>query len=137
VSAAVVDYGTDIATFQGTGGTPDIDPMFTTVTGTMSIAQCVARRLITKHGWLFGSPNDCFDVRDWLNRRLQQRDLGVIQVLIQNEARKDERVLDCAAAVTYLTATNSLNITIRGNSSQGPFTLVLNAGQMTSALLNS
>lgn len=135
---AEVNYGTDIGTFQGPdANVPDIDPMFTTVTSTRAIAECVARRLITPHGWLIGSPNDCYDVRQWLNRRVTSRDISQIQQAVANEARKDERVLTASVSVSFDGRTNTLSITVRGTSSQGPFQFVLNISQVTTQILFS
>lgn len=95
-------YGPDVSTWAAEGQTsPDLDPAFTEITSRRCIAEALARRLCTPRGSLDGSPNDGEDLRTRLNRPLTSRELFDIQVAIQREAAKDERVQQAYVSLTY------------------------------------
>lgn len=136
------DYGTDISTFAGPGGSMDIDPMAPTISGLRVVAEAVARLWLCPRGRNPAAPNDGIDVRDWLSMQVvfTSHGLADLEAALVNEALKDERVDSCSVALTYNAATSTLtiNASIDAVSLDGTtesFTFVLNVSAVTAQLI--
>ena len=84
---------TDITTF------PDLD--FHLVSGRRALAEALARRLQTPRGSLFYAPDYGLDLREMLNMRVTQGDLFAWKAAVEQEIRRDERVLSVNADLTF------------------------------------
>lgn len=129
-----VDFGTDLSTFVGGTGAPDLDPTFAMISGRRVVQEAVARRFITPRGGLLDDPNYGLDLRALLNTSYSQRDLFILRERISAECRKDERV-DGARVTITPKANGNLTITISMTTASGPFDLVLAVSQVTVELL--
>ncbi len=137
--AELFDYGSDVSTFP-VGGVPDLDPTFAPITGTLAVAETVARGLLMPRGRLVdinGEQRVGFWLRSYLGARIDARRLQEIKNGCEREARFDERVLTATAQVTHDSVTNTLTIKLSGQTRAGPFSLVLAVGKLTSELLEA
>lgn len=107
--------GTDLS------GVDDVDPNLTPVSGRLMLAQAIARRWITDPGELFYAPDYGAGLRRYLSGATDN--VGALPALLENEARKDERVDDCKVAVSLVDET--LTVIGRIEDAQGPFSLTL------------
>jgi len=129
------NLGTDINT-PITNGVPDLDPMFTLVSGRTALVQALARRLTTTHGmleWIGDDPEYRHDVREYLGEDVGPRAEFVIASRVQAECLKDERVRD--VDVTVAIADRGLTVGVRVASTQGAVRLVLAVSAVTVDLL--
>jgi hypothetical protein len=129
----MADLGIDISC------TDDLDPAFTPVTGTLALAQAIARRLITPRGGLFYDLEYGLDLRAYLNAGIAQSDGFAYRLgaQIESECLKDERVLSVNADVTFDPQTESLTVLLSGVAGAGPFRLVLSIDAVTVEILRS
>lgn len=125
----MADLGTDIYCID------DIDPAFALVDGSRALAQCIARRLATPRGGLFYDVDYGFDLTAFLNADIDDRTIFQIAVGVENEARKDERVGQCEALVTYDAPNETLKVVLVGAASTGPFQLVLSVSKVSVEVL--
>ena len=123
------DFGTDISLY------PDLDASFSTVTGFTLIGQDLARRLETPLGGLFYDSNYGYDVREMVNDASTQANVLKRQSGIERECKKDERILNARATVTFSPATQTAAVKILIDTALGPFTMILAVTQLTVALL--
>ena len=119
------DYGYDVSTF------PDLDPMFTLVTGPRVVAEAVMRRFMTPRGGLVDAPDYGLDLRARINGKLMPGDIARLQADLEAEAEKDERVLSATATVTAVPSTMSMRVSVQLETAAGPFTLVMLASSAT------
>lgn len=126
ISPGGVDLGTDIL---------DLSPTFTTVSGLANLGQALLNRLQTPRGGLFYDQNYGTDVRAYLNDALTAQRVSKLASDVQSECLKDERVQTCTAGVQFVSATKTLNITITGSTSGGPFVFVLAVTNLSVSLL--
>lgn len=90
------------------------------------IAEAVIRRLITPRGALLDDQSYGTDVRAFLNRAATAEQLQSYGVLVRNEARKDDRVLECDVAIAQPRLdTLKLTLTITPASPLSTFTFTL------------
>lgn len=102
------------------------------------IGQRLARRLQTPRGGLSvigDDPNFGWDVRQYLNSKLGPTDIARAQQEIESECLKDEEVQSVTCTMSLSNGT--LTITVAALSSDGPFTLTLNVGQLTTTVVLS
>ena len=123
------DYGTDISCY------PDLDAAFGMVSGFTLVAQDLSRRLETPRGGLFYDSNYGTDVRAWCNGSGTPAEIGALRAAIENECRKDDRVLDIVATVTFSAPTSSLAIKLLVTLKDGTFGLVLAVSSVTLSIL--
>ena len=124
-----IDFGLDIA------GVYDFDKSLTTVTGQRAVAEAVARRLITPRGGLFYDPNYGYDVRLLLNNSMLQSDVYAVTAAIEAECEKDERVYDAQVSIKTTASLETLLISIKLQTSAGPFLLTLSVSNVTVDIL--
>ncbi len=123
------DLGTDLSCVT------DIDDAGTVVSGRTLLAQAVLRRWSTDRGTLIGYPNYGFDLTQYINADMGDRDIASLQSGASAEALKDERVLSCDVAASFdrdgvLTVVGSLV------DSDGPFELTAAISDVTITLLS-
>lgn len=129
-------YGPDVTTWAEAGQTePDLDPFFTEIDGPRCIAEGLARRLCSPRGSLDGSPNDGEDIRARVSRLVSSREVFDIQVAIQREAAKDERVKSAYVSVEWQPAKRTLLARVTVEPMVGEtFKFTLAIGQVAIAL---
>ena len=120
-----VDYGND------TESETDLTFARRQVTGSIMMAQTIARRMQTPRGSLFYDSEYGYDLRQFL--RGTTPSTSVINGQVENEALKDERVQDVTVESAFDGGT--LTVSIVGFGSEGPFDLTLNVSDVTVELL--
>lgn len=123
------NYGTDLATIDDGHGNVDLTPGMVQATGRAVLSQSLIRRQTTPRGSVIDAPNECFDVRDWLNDAVrleggaQSARFQQLQSQIVQELRKDQRVKNVTVDIVYTIETKTLRITELVEAGDGPFTL--------------
>lgn len=125
------DYGEDILVF------PDLDGTLTETSGDVVLADAIARRFLTQRGSLEFYPDYGTDVRDYLNESIDANALNRIKAACEQEAVKDERVLDSNVTVKYNPATFSLTLLVELQTKDGPYDFTLLVTQLTATLLET
>jgi hypothetical protein len=113
------DFGTDLSAL------PDLDPTFTTRSGSSVLAEAVARRLQTPRGGLFYAPEYGLDVREALNEAWDPRALERWRAAIERECEADERVERASASLAFDPRQQTLRLSIQIDAAHGQFQLVL------------
>lgn len=126
----MANFGTDI------GAVPDLDPMMSEFTGRAVLVEALYRRYITPRGSLFYDPNYGYALFELLGDSLSASDLVLIQAEIAQEALKDERVAAARARCVYKSETRKLRVAVTLQDADGPFSLVLEADQVSVKILN-
>jgi hypothetical protein len=125
----MADLGTDVSATTG------LDPNFTLVTGTRSLAEAALRRLTTQRGTLFYAPNYGTDVREALLARLDADGLRSWRKRIEGELQKDDRVRIVRANLSFSQASGVLTIGVSGVTGEGPFAFTIAASALSADLL--
>jgi hypothetical protein len=125
--------GVDISSYPG------LDPMGTLVSGLTALAQRIARRLTTPRGAWFWAPNECTDVRGFLNDSIgNDNALAQIAAAIEREALREEAVAIATANVSFSQQTQTLTVHLTGTTrTAGPFNFVMAVTSVTLALLKA
>jgi hypothetical protein len=123
-----VDYGFDLA------GVSDLDPSGAEISGRRLLAECLARRLTTPRGSCIDAPDDCIDLRDYLNLEVDTRTIGQLGATITSECLKDERVVGVDIEEASI-ANNVVTVRIAIEDGEGPFSLTLSVGEVDISLL--
>lgn len=119
-------YGSDVSC------TLDIDPYFTIVEGPEAVAQALVRRLVTPAGGLIDDPDGTYgyDLREMVNRSLNQAERLELDARIEAQCLLDERVdsVDVDTTIEAESLTVGLNVTlVQGET----FSLTLTASALT------
>lgn len=104
------------------------------------IAQRIARILQTPRGAfaIIGDDGSVgYDTRALINAKLGPTELAKAKADIEAECLKDEQVNDATATLTLNAQSSTLTISISLTSSDGPFSLVLAVGDVTTDILFS
>lgn len=123
----MADLGSDFS------GILDVDPALTVVSGTRCLAEALARRLTTPAGRLLGDPDYGHDIRQYINAAIINTTR--IELAIENECLKDERVEGIEASVTFDKLTQTLTAEILVTVSDDEFAFTLNVTDTTAAIL--
>ena len=123
------DYGSDISCVN------DLASDGRTVTGHQLIAEAVARRWLTPRGRLIGYPNYGYDLTQFVNADVNDRDLAELRAGAEAEALKDERVTECTVETT-LESDGSLTVTASLEAGDGPFEFTVSVTSVTIQLLS-
>jgi hypothetical protein len=124
VSQPFQPWGSCLATLPQ-NGVIDLTPDMQVATGRAVLSQSLIRRQTTPRGSVIQSPNDCIDVRSYLNKGVTQSQLQSISSVIQQEILRDARVNAVQVTVTYTASTGTTVIQEQIVSSYGPFALTL------------
>lgn len=117
-------FGVDVGTF------PDLSPDFAPLTGSAVVLQAVARRFLTARGQLVFHDDYGLDLRGYVNEGLSAGSLSAMRSAIEREAERDERVVSASAQLTYLAATQSVQVVLSIQTGVGPFSLVLDVSSL-------
>lgn len=127
-----VDLGVDL------GGFPDLDPLGNPVSGLVSLAQRIARRLSNPRGAWFWAPNECTDIRAYLNESWTADRSAAAKADIEREVMREEEVQSAGANVQFNAPAMTLTIHVVGTSNTlGPFNFILTVTSVTVALLKT
>lgn len=129
------DFGRDLRTVVDVNGNVDITPGMLESTGRAVLAERLVRRQTTPLGSVQGSPNDCFDIRDWMSKEFDPKTISQLRGTIRQELLKDVGCLDVDVTMTYDVAAKKLTIKEQITSSSGPFTLTLAVTALTLDIL--
>lgn len=114
--ATAEQLGTDL------DGVLDLNPSGREITGAECVAQAVARLIVAapigEGAGLADAQGESADAAELARMESRYRDL----------AFTDNRVADANVTCTYDTATRTLSVRVRGECADGPFRLVLSAG---------
>jgi len=117
-------YGIDIS------GVDDVSPNLGHVTGRLALAQCCARRLLTRRGALWYDPNFGHDVRQYLSAPMFSP--GQAAHACETELEKDERVDHATVVLQQQGAALSIRITL--DDGAGPFSFTLSVSALRARL---
>jgi len=127
-----IDLGTDVSSY------PDYDPLGTMVSGNVALCQRVARRLTNPRGAWFWAPNECTDIRAYMNEAMTAEKLASIKGDIERETLREEEVQTASADVSFNQAAMTLTIHLTGTTNTtGPFAFVLAITAVTLAILKA
>lgn len=97
----------------------DLDPTFT-LTATESVLLVrLARRFSTRRGGLDFHPDDGFDLRQYLNGRMDVERLMEIKTAMENEAEKDVDVVQASCIVRFTRSLKQLSVTLEVETTEG------------------
>jgi hypothetical protein len=116
---------------------PGLDPGGALVSGIVALSQRIARRLTTPRGAWFWAPNECTDVRAYLNEGMGPDALSRIKGDIEREALREEAVATANADVSFNAQSMTLTIHLTGTTKAGPFQFVMNVTAVTLAILKA
>jgi hypothetical protein len=105
------------------------------VTGFRVVAEAIARRWMTPRGRLIGYPDYGYDLTQFVNADMSQRDIVALQAGAAAEAEKDSRVVKCDVTAT-LGSDGLLTVTATVDTAAGPFDLVASVSDITLELLS-
>lgn len=134
-SSGDTNLGVDISCY------PDFDPAGSLVTGIVALCQRICRRITNVRGAWFWSPNDCTDVRNYLNVTLTKEAQQSIKSDLEREALREEEVSTVNASVTVSTLSTLgqiVTVHLTGTtSSNTSFSFVLAITQLTLTILQA
>lgn len=123
-------YGSDFSAFT------DLDAGLTFLESDrpelVAVAQAVARRFITPRGGMFYDPAYGLDLREFISDTIAPE---AVSAMCEAEARKDERVRECATTITVLDSTTwkiDINVMLIADET---FSLTLSVSNVTVELL--
>ena len=114
----------------------DLDPFFGLVSGRHALIEAIHHRYQTARGTLIDDNNYGINVAAWQNETATPARIFALQMALEGEALKDERIRQCAAAVTFTLATQTLTFSLSIVDDDGPFTLVLAATSLSVDILS-
>ena len=123
------DLGTDVDCLD------DLSPSFALIDGVTAVAQAIARRLQTPQGSLFYDLEYGFDLGQYVNADVDSSVVAEIKAGVEAEARKDERVSGATANVSYDSSSETLTVTLRCSSANGPFRLTASIADAVSIVV--
>lgn len=133
------DYGSDLTTFAGAGGTIGADPLFLPISGPRVVVERVARRLMTPKGALPGFPEWGLDLMALIGKRMTNVEIERTKKAIQFECEDDEAV-ESARVVGFEPVAGGIGhyrIQISLTLAEGPFELVLGVSDVGVELLRA
>lgn len=131
----MVDLGVDVSCY------PDYDPNGTLVSGVVALCQRICRRITNVRGSWFWAPNECTDVRGYLNSTTTSEVQQSIKRDIEREALREEAVATVNADVSvsvFSTIGQTVTVHISGTlSTATSFSFVLAITQLTLTILQA
>ncbi len=121
------------------GATPDRHQYERRITGPAVVGHAVLRRLVTRRRALPWAPNVGYNVRDLQNESFpldSDGPTGAVAAFVRSECLADERCTAATVDVTFVASSRSLRIAIAGETSEGPFRLVVSVADLTLSLLS-
>jgi hypothetical protein len=107
------------------------------VTGVRVVAEAAYRRLTTRPGELYGSPDYGMCVSDWLGASTSTSDAARLPGLIRQQLLLDPRLrsVDVSVSESGAGADVTWTVTVIGYTDDGPFTLVASVSDVTTSML--
>lgn len=127
----MADLGIDISSY------PDYDLLGTLVSGNVALSQRIARRLTNPRGAWSWAPNECYDIRSFLNAQMTSEKLAEIKNGIERECLREEAVNTITATLSWSSADQRLTASLSGSTSTGAFSFVLGVTSVTLTLLQA
>lgn len=131
----MADFGIDVGSY------PDYDLLGTLVSGNAGLGQRVAKRLTNPRGAWFWAPNECTDLRQYLNDTLTIEKQSTIKNDVEREVQREEQVLSVTADVIISSPVSALGQTITihivGMTQDGPFKFVMNVTSVTLSIFQT
>ncbi len=124
----MTDFGSDLSCVN------DLSADGRVVSGFQLVGEAVARRWLTPRGRLIGDPNYGFDLTEYINADMSDRDIAALRAGAAAEAEKDERVDACV--VTAELADGVLTVVGKCETTLGPFTLTVAVDTVNVTLLS-
>lgn len=134
-------YGTDLWLQILPDGSLDIDPTMREVGGLQVLAQSLVIRQLNNPGAILGYPDECINIRNWLNKGFTQAQIQQIGASVQAQILRDQRVnrQGTSVQVTFQQFAQPRGgvLTLLENiqASAGPFSLTLGISQVTIGVL--
>ena len=123
----MADFGIDLSS------SPDLD--FGLVTGRRALAEALLRRLSTPRGSLVSDLDYGFDLRLLMNEALGADDLARVQMAMEAELEKDERVGSVSSRLDFDAQRERARVTVAVATAGGPFQFVLGVDRVSVELL--
>lgn len=125
------DFGTDVYLQD------DLSPVWGLASGDINYALACGRRISQRQGSMdfYDEKYACFDIRSYLNSKLDKVRLSQLQGKIAATQVNDPRTLRSRASATYDRNARALNIEVQNDTAEGPFLLVLQASAVSVDLL--
>ena len=130
-------FGVDFWIGPNATGQLDADPSMRTTSGRQLLSQSLLCRLSTPRGSVIDCPNDCMDMRDYVSAGMTANEIAQFTSAVQLEVLKDQRILAATVTATFVPANGYLQVSIAGQSSYGPFSLVLAVSNVSVTILNA
>jgi hypothetical protein len=111
------------------GGVFDVTSTLGVETGRTLLAHCILRRIFTPAGGLFGVASYGWDVLNTIGSSLPAH---IVEQRILRQVRQEQEVLDARCSVKF--ADGVLSIVLQIKDADGPFTLTIQASELTSAV---
>ena len=131
------NYGVDFWIGPNATGAMDADPSMRVISGRGLISQSLLCRLSTPRGSVIDCPNACMDLRDYVSAGMMPSQIAALIGLINAEVAKDQRMIQVGSVATFNPTTATLKVTVSGQSSFGPFSLVLAVTSVTVQILDA
>lgn len=114
------DFGADVSCWD------DIDPLAVDLLpdDTNVVAQDAYHRLITPKGSLLDDPDWGIDILDFIHQPASAAYLASLPGIVRSELAKDDRIDSVEVTVT-LQPSDSMRISVRGETADGPFDFVV------------
>ena len=129
-------YGTDLNVVISNSFV-DLDPAMGEATGRAVLTNSLICRQTQPLGSNVQWPNDGIDLRNYVQLGMTPEQLAEVAGKIQNQLRRDQRVLDVNVQVRFNSSTSIMTVIETFQSGYGPFTLTLSVSSVTVALLTA
>lgn len=125
------DFGHDLACVD------DLDPTMREVSGERVVQEVIARRCTTAPGMNVDAPDEGIDIRDFLGDDVDEAAILQLRADVLEQATADPRVFSAAVnmTLTQVDGDTAVTIDVNADSAEGPFSLVLEASELTVAIL--
>lgn len=124
------NYGRDLSC------TTALDTAMREVSGDELMRQVILRRLITPKGSLLSDPNAItLDVRRYMSKDVDERELMAMRGAIHAAILDDERILSVKVSMGYDAGQRTATIGVKAIGARGPFSLTLAVSDVSVTVL--
>lgn len=114
----------------------DLDASLRETTGVVTFQHAITRRISTPRGAVLDADDYGTDIRDELKQEVTRASLVQIAGRVRNEILKDERASTCSVTPTYTgSPLVALELAIRGEAAEGPYSLTIAVDAVKVSLL--
>ena len=128
-------YGVDVSCLVDVGDGQGLDPLFRLQSGPVVVAEAVIRRWVSAPGDLEQDPDSGANLLDYVNDDLDFSSAAQLSKILENEARRDERVAVCTVTVSL---DEARKLAIRGQLTPyrgRPFSIVFDPALLSLTVL--